>query len=48
MVGLSGGRVGYLPLASKPQGGVEMSNWFYIAGSLCFLIGTILNMLGIK
>ena len=21
-----------------------MGNWFYIAGSLCFLVGTLLNM----
>jgi hypothetical protein len=22
----------------------RMANWFYIAGSLCFLIGTVINM----
>ena len=22
-----------------------MANWFYVAGSLCFLIGTIINMI---
>jgi hypothetical protein len=22
-----------------------MANWFYAAGSLCFLVGTIINML---
>ncbi len=25
-----------------------MANWFYVAGSLCFLIGTIINMLPSK
>lgn len=23
---------------------MPMSNWFYVAGSLCFLVGTIINM----
>jgi len=22
----------------------DMANWFYCAGSLCFLLGTIINM----
>jgi hypothetical protein len=22
----------------------HMANWFYLAGSLCFLVGTVLNM----
>jgi len=25
---------------------VDMSNWFYLAGSVCFAVGTLLAMIG--
>jgi hypothetical protein len=42
------GLAGFAASIAIAKGGHEVANWLYVAGSLCFLLGTIINMWGAK